>query len=380
MVRFPLQKLLMFHSSQICLRFREMMSNRARRTRHDRARRLLRGGLGIAPVPQILKARDDKIRRIVERRHPRHEGEYHKRYDELQESMYGKHNQIERLTKGYSQTFAAQGLGDDEPMSSDVNPMSNPMNFMKYESPRKALESLPPPVPYNEKLRRKLLDGALWPSVPDQSLSYNARTLRYLPHETDLRPRVRERSEELLYWIARDLKSCPPSIAENIDFTQVIVERVIFSNMYTLCYVVWSVMDSGARFQIEPHVAKLSFWVKELIIRRFRNGYPKLPKVMWVYDDKSMRENMPKADWRAIQKEYQRSKMTLKDRLEHLRKADTVQARLAGTPWFMPYLWAKDYRALRRTQMTSNLDEIEEREKRKVSKFEAAFKKPSYAR
>lgn len=269
-------------------------------------------------------------------------------------------------------TYAMQGLGDLEPLRNSRSFGFSEREALKFDSPKEAMKYVPPPVPFTPLTARKLAEGQLWPLAPDPSEMRGvfARELPYLRHPENMSPSARHFGAKLLYHLRRSLKACPAHLAERIDFAQLILEDVIASRRSKCIYIIWSTVDAGARWEMEPYLLRLHYWVRRLILEKMKSR-PNVPDAIhWVYDGGRLERELPHTLKNEIQNFVGDVNSSLETRVSYLKALDSVQQRMKDVPWFMPYLWNKEEKAQKEKRMRSDVKEYEER--RKDAKAQAA--------
>lgn len=266
--------------------------------------------------------------------------------------------------QGKSSTYAMGGLGDLEPLRSSPAFGLSELHSLKYDSPRDAMKYDPPPIAYTPLAARKLAEGNLWPSAPDpiDMKGVAGKELRFLRHRENMSPSAQHFSDKLAYHLRRSLKACPPHIGERIDFAEFILEEVIASRRSQVVYIVWNTVHPGARFEIEPQLLRLHYWVRRIIMEKMKTR-PSVPReVHWVYagEDRVERE-LPRKLVEEIKNYAGTVVSSLETRVQYLKALDTVQQRLKDVPWFMPYLWHKEEKARHVKQIRADVSEYEAR-------------------
>lgn len=199
-----------------------------------------------------------------------------------------------------------------------------------------------------------------------------------LRHEKNMSPSAIRFSTEVEYYLRRNLRACPAHIGENIDFAQLIIKEAIASRRSHQLYIVWTTVHPGARFEIEPHLLRLNFWVRRIIMRYVKNR-PNIPRIHWVYDSGHLQRELPRDLKEALTAQLSSSSDTLTDRVKYLKQMDTMNVRLKSIPWFMPYLWSKDKKQMMQKQMSSDFQAMEEKRNEKARE-DKQVPKPAFTR
>lgn len=284
---------------------------------------------------------------------------------------YENHRQ---LGEGVNTTYAMQGLGDLEPLRNSRSFGFSEREALKYDSPRDAMKYSPPPVPFTPLAARKLAEGTLWPRAPEphEMRGVTGRELRYLRHRDNMSPSAQHFSDKLAYHLRRCFKACPAHIAEHIDFSQLILQEVIASRRSKCVYIVWKTVDPGARWEMEPHLLRLHYWVRRIILEKMKTR-PNVPQeIHWVYDGDRIERELPHTLRREVQNFVGDVTSSLDTRVQYLKALDTVQQRMKDIPWFMPYLWSKEEKAAKVRQMRSDVEEFDRRRREAKAQQAAA--------
>lgn len=277
----------------------------------------------------------------------------------VEESVYGS-GRLSQSDAAVNRTFSLQGLGDDEPLSSAMNRgLTDLQRFTYVEDVENNVE---PPEPYTPLMRRKLAEGKFWPEAPEQPLG-KVREFHTLRNEETSSPSSNRFTAAIEYYLRRNLRAMPAHIAEKIDFAQLVIDRVYGSRRSTAIYIVWSTVDPMARHAIEPYITQLNGWVIRTILRRIKI-HPNIPKVHWVYTAGKHEEAIPPKLKQELRAASESATETIEERVAYLKAADSLQHRMKGIPWFMPYLWAKDKRAKDDKTMHADLDVVSQRRAR----------------
>lgn len=267
------------------------------------------------------------------------------------------------VSKHVNATYALQGLGDLEPLRNSKSFGFSEREALKFSSPQEAMKYVPPPVPFTPLTARKMAEGNLWPQAPDptEMRGVTAVELRYLRHRDNMSPSAKHFSDKLLYHLRRNLKACPAHLAERIDFAQLILQEVICSRRSKRIYIIWSTVDPGARWELEPHLIRLHYWVRRIVLEKMKTR-PNLPEaVHWVYDGGRIERELPSSLKREIRNVVGDVTASVDTRVQYLKALDSVQQRMKDVPWFMPYLWNKEEKAAKEKQMRSDVEEYQRR-------------------
>jgi hypothetical protein len=308
-------------------------------------------------LKQTKAQRDETIRTILNARriNPANQSAY--RY--VEQRLYSTGSRLDREGVKLNTTYALQGLGDLEPLRNSKNFGFSEKEALKYDSLQEAAKYEEPPVPFTPLAARKLAEGKLWPSAPEPS-GMMSKEVRYLRHQANMSPSARVFSEKIAYHLRRSLKACPAHIAEQIDFAQLMIQEVVASRRSKQVYIVWATVDPAARFALEPQLHRLNHWVQRLIMERIRTR-PNIPQVSWIYDGGRLERELPRDLKQEMEAYVSDNASTLETRVKYLKEMDTVNQRMRGIPWFMPYLWSKEDKAIKTRRMRSDLEEYEQR-------------------
>lgn len=260
-----------------------------------------------------------------------------------------------------------QGLGDDEPIShSSFNSVHFTPQDIAAHGRMGVYDRMEPPAPFNKLLSRRMAEGRMWPSLlgtPDAQIENGAGTgrgaLRFLTHPSNMSPSEQRFSTEVEYWLRRNMRAMTPHIADHFDFAEFVIERVFVSKRCRHLYILWSTVGASARLRIEPLLPQLSPWVIRTIKRRIRNQ-PSIPKIHWVYDNGATPTELPNKLKQQLKAVHAHTATTIDQRVDYLRQLDSVQARLKGVPWFMPYLWGKNNKAEKTAQLQRDYAAVKE--------------------
>lgn len=312
------------------------------------------------PVDQQLKARQDTISSVMQVRRTGFGND--QRRKNLETRIYSRGARLERHNAvDVNRTYGLQGLGDLEPLSNSANFGIQDETFYKYDSKEEVAKYEEPPVPFTPLAARKLAAGTFWPSAPDP-INLASREVSILKHEKNMSPSANEYSTQIEYYLRRDLKACPAHIGENMDFAQLIIKEVLATRRSKKIYIVWTTVHPGARFEIEPHIIKLGSWVQRLILKRIKNR-PNIPRVVWIYDSGALQRELPRDLKNKLESMLAESSSTIEDRVDHLKKMDSLEHKMKSIPWFMPYLWSKDKKMMQRKTVLADAAEVDARKK-----------------
>lgn len=311
----------------------------------------------VLPIKQTQAKRDETIREVLQRRHidPRNHSAYHY----VEQRLFSRGSRLEREGEKVNSTYALQGLGDLEPLRNSRSFGFSEREALKYNSPREAAKYERPPQPYSPLAVRKLAEGKLWPAAPEPS-GMMSREVPFLRHRSNMSPSAQAFSERVAFHLRRSLRACPAHISERLDFAQLIIDEVIASRRSRELYIVWSTVDPGARFEMEPLLHRLNFWVRRMIRERIVSR-PNIPHVTWIYHGDRLERELPRALKEELTSLVGEATSTLDERVRYLKELDTVNQRIKGIPWFMPYLWNKEAKAERTHKMRADLAEYEQR-------------------
>ena len=257
-----------------------------------------------------------------------------------------------------SSFHSIQGKGDDESLSSSLNTLDIQKKMHMYGD--HAWKHGAEPLPYTPLMARKLQAGNLWPSAPEEKV--DVKSLRNLYNDDDMTYRAKNYAFKVEYWLRRDLKAMPGVLGDMFNFEQFILVRVLCSAKRRQMYIVWSTVHPGARFEIEPVLTQLKSWIYRKIKQRIKkNRAPLLPEITWVYEQgESTQIKMPNAMKKEIRETAaELYNVDLQAKVEEIKKMGTTEMRLAKTPWYMPYLWAKDERVKKEGLRKAYLDDLE---------------------
>lgn len=279
------------------------------------------------------------------------------------------------LAKQVNSTYAMQGLGDLEPLRNSRSFGFSEREALKFGSPQEAMKYVPPPIPFTPLTARKLAEGHLWPQAPEpaEMRGVTALELRYLRHRENCSPSSQHFSDKVLYHLRRSFKACPAHFAERIDFAQLILQEVIASRRSKCLYIIWSTIDPAARWEMEPYLLRLHYWVRRLILEKMKSR-PNIPtSIHWVYDGGRIERELPSKLKNDIRHAVGDVTTSLEARVEYLKALDSVQQRMKDVPWFLPYLWSKKEKVEKERQMRSDVEEYQRRRREAMSKTEEAM-------
>lgn len=311
----------------------------------------------VLPLRQTKAQRDHTIQEVLKRKHV-NPGD-HSPHHYVEQRLYSRGSRLDREGLNMNTVYGLQGLGDLEPLRNSRSFGFSEKEALKYDSPEQAAKYVEPPVPFTPLAARKLAEGNLWPAAPEPT-GMMSKEVRFLRHRSNMSPSAQTFSDKVAYHIRRSLKACPPHIGEHIDFAQLIIQEVIASRRSKELYIVWTTVDPGARFEIEPQLHRLNYWVQRLVRERIRTR-PNIPQVAWVYDGNRIERELPRDLKEEIRSLAGEVTSTLDSRVKYLKELDTVNQRMKDIPWFMPYLWSKEEKAEKSHNMRSDLAEFERR-------------------
>ncbi|ESS68954.1 hypothetical protein TCDM_02207 [Trypanosoma cruzi Dm28c] len=313
----------------------------------------------VLPLRQTAEQRRNTILEILRKR--RISSGDHSPYHYVEQRLYSKSSRLDREGVNLNKTYALQGLGDMEPLRNSANFGLSEKDALKYESWRERAKYTSPPLPFTPLAARKLASGAFWPSAPEPT-GMMSKEVRFLRHASNMSPSARAFCERVAYHLRRSLKACPAHIGERIDFAQLVIQEVLGSRRSKEIYIVWSTVDPGARFELEPLLYQLNHWVQRLVISRVKSR-PHIPRVSWIYDGGRLEREMPRELMNEMKNFVGEASTTLETRVKYLKELDTMNQRMKNIPWFMPYLWNKEEKATRRKVMEADLAEVERRQR-----------------
>lgn len=330
--------------------------NKASMKHRTKLRHRFRNPLSL-PLRQTQEQRNHTIREVL--KHKRINPGDHSAFRYVEQRLYSKGSRLDREGLSVNTVYGLQGLGDLEPLRNSRNFGCSEREAMKYDSPQEIAKYEAPPVPFTPLAARKLAEGKLWPAAPEPS-GMTSKEVRFLRHRSNMSPSSQTFSDKVAYHIRRALKACPGHIGERIDFAQLIIQEVIASRRSKELYIVWTTVDPGSRFEMEPHLHRLNNWVQRLVMERIRTR-PNIPHVSWVYDGNRLERELPRTLKEEIKNLAGEVTSSLDSRVQYLKELDTVNQRMKDVPWFMPYLWNKEEKAGRTKQMRKDLEEYEQR-------------------
>lgn len=316
---------------------------------------------GVLPMNQTAKMRQDTVNEVLSKRMISSKLQGTSRFRKAESKIFSQQARMEKQGMQANKTFALQGLGDLEPLSSSANFGLSEATLLKYESKEKLMRYEAPPAPYTALASRKLAEGKLWPSAPEPS-NLTSTEVQMLRHEKNLSPSAKTFSTHVEYYLRRNLKACPAHISERIDFAELIIKECIASRRSKCLYIVWSTVHPGSRFEIEPHLLKLDYWVRRLIMRYIKNR-PNIPSIKWIYDTGALQRELPRDLRDKLEAQFKDQSQTLEERVKYLKSLDSLNVRMKDIPWFMPYLWVKDKKMQEKKQIMSDFTEVEKRKK-----------------
>lgn len=311
----------------------------------------------VLPIQQTKAQRDATIREVMQRK--RINPGSHSAYRYVEQRLYSKGSRLDREGLNLNTAYALQGLGDLEPLRNSRGFGFSEKEALKFDSREEAAKYVPPPIPYTPLAARKLAEGKMWPAAPEPT-GMMSKEPRFLRHRSNMSPSAQTFSDKVAYHLRRSLKACPPHIGEHIDFAQLIIQEVIASRRSKELYIVWSTVDPGARFEVEPQLHRLNYWVQRLVRERVKTR-PNIPHVSWIYDGDRLERELPRDLKEEIASLAGEITSSLDSRVKYLKELDTVNQRMKDVPWFMPYLWSKEEKAERTHRMRSDLEEYERR-------------------
>ncbi|KEG15510.1 hypothetical protein DQ04_00051050 [Trypanosoma grayi] len=311
----------------------------------------------VVPIRQTAQQRHNTILSVLQKRQINPGS--HSAYHYVEQRLYSKSSRLEREGVNLNKTYALQGLGDTEPLRNSANFGVSEKDALKYESWEERAKYAPPPISYTPLAARKLAAGALWPPAPEPT-GMMSKEVRYLRHQSNMSPSARAFCERVAYHLRRSLKACPAHIGERIDFAQLIIQEVVGSRRSKEIYIVWSTVDPGARFEMEPLLHQLNHWVQRLVIQRVKSR-PHIPHVTWIYDGGRLERELPRDVKNELESLVGEANTTLETRVKYLKELDTMNQRMKNIPWFMPYLWNKEEKAAKQKAMVADLAEVERR-------------------
>jgi hypothetical protein len=330
--------------------------------------RLRRRKENVIPLKQAARHQIDSVNELM--KYKGHGDNSGSRFRNLREKLYFTEARLEREGVKVNKTFALQGLGDLEPLTGSANFGLSEKDGLLNPTLRQKAKYAKAPIPYTQLAARKLASAKFWPAAPPVTrvMSKEVQSLRT---KENMSPSAQKFCRQLEFFIRRNIRACPAHIAERIDFSELIIQEVVGSNRSAIVYIVWSTVNPGARFEIEPLLTQLDHWVKRTVRLRIQTR-PNIPRVVWIYDGGRLQRELPKKLTQEMTELFAEAQSTMKERVEYLKSMDKVENRMAGIPWYMPYLWKKEGLLRRNTAMKQDLEEVERRAK------EAGNQKPSF--
>jgi hypothetical protein len=253
-------------------------------------------------------------------------------------------------------------------MSGDANSLSHAANFGVSPSDVAAhgvtqlADRVTPPESYTPLMARKLTEGRLWPGAGIETTLPNVIEVPHLEPWDNLTPSEKAFSTQLEYLVRRNLNAAPAQLIEQMDMSEFILDRIAVWRRSHTAWFVWTTVSPEMRAKIEPYVVQLGPWLKRQIHRMPRKYHYMMPQFKFVYRPAdAMPERISRATVKELESIHQRVNTSIDERVERLRAHDTVDARLRGVPWFMPYLWAKDKKLKVAKQSYEDLKVLEDR-------------------
>jgi hypothetical protein len=353
----------MFRGARLCLA--NPMAAKLRRSsrlekRHQR---------GSAPIPleQSKKSFNDYI---VRRAGPNPDAQRR-----LKGMMLSSNKNL-RAADYSNRRMAMQTAGDANELAHDANFGVSPMDVLAHG--HDVSEYVAPPASYTPLMARKMAEGRLWPTSNTPDFDRRVSEKEYVKHWENLMPSERIYSDEIEYWVRRNLRAAPAHLVEAIDLTELMIDRIIPDRRSRRLIVVWSSVTPELRYKMEPHVAELGPWIIRQVKERMRQRRYFIPHfVSFVYNTGHLKENLPKQLVKELSAVHMQMNATLSDRVAKLKAMDTVDARLKGVPWFMPYLWKKDQVVRNTKQSYQDLRTLEDRKTGKDSSAPQEWGKPN---
>ena len=311
------------------------------------------------PVKQVARQRHETISDVMKYRSFGDESS--RKFRTISEKMYFREARLEREGIKFNKTFALQGLGDLEPLRGSANFGFSEADGLLHTTQAQKAKNAKLPIPYTPLAARKLASAKYWPTAPPMTRVFS-KEVRNLRNHEDMSPSAQKFCRQVEFFIRRNIRSCPAHIAERIDFSELIIQEVLGSNRSKEIYIVWSTVNPGARFEIEPLLAQLDHWVRRTIRLRIQTR-PNIPRVSWVYDGGRLQREIPQKVKREMTELFGEAQSSTEERVEYLKSMDKIENKMAGIPWYMPYLWKKDNLRRRTIAMKSDLQEVERRAK-----------------
>lgn len=257
-------------------------------------------------------------------------------------------------------TTMVQGAGDAGSLRRNSEFGINPLHRMAHGN--RLEDMVAPPAPLTPLMAQKLRQGRLWPKAAYASDLTKTRTVRDLRPWENLSPSEQRFATQVEYWVRRNIRACPVHIAENMNFADFFIDRIIPGRGCKKLWFVWSTVSPGARAQLEPYVQQLGPWVIATIKRRIK-VHPKIPTVYFVYNNGSLPEALPNKLVHELKDIHRKGTMSMQESVAQLKAMDATEHRMRDVPWFMPYLWSKDKKLQRTRQAHQDLKTLEERKK-----------------
>ena len=341
-----------------------------------RAHRMLskfkHSGQASAPTAQLAQSRMNVVHDYMKRRERNAKGEdkggrgERKAFDKI----YIPSPKIGTDLANHERTLRMQNApipGERAPI--EVHNRQDPVDAMKYSDDLDRMQHAPPPEVYSDLMRRKVMAGQNWPAVP-VGFEMQSKSVAEKEHESNMSPSALKTSTKVLYLLRKNIKACPSYLREQMDFAELMLCDVRASRRSTTVYIFWGTVTPAARYELEPILPKLNQWIKSVLIyaRKEAGGkwsFPTVPNIMWVYDNGAMNETLPKALTRQLKNTMTHLNTSTDDRIKYLSKMDSLSARMKGVPWFMPYLWNKDNKALKQASYVRDASEVEKRKNKR---------------
>lgn len=326
------------------------------------------------PGQQMTRAQEQHVQRIADKMRITESESYLRNYSQTQmmrsvDSRFGesaddswiKKGTLDAMKKGH-ELKQLQGLGDDQPLATDPDLGISPLDIAAHGR-KGAFERIEPPVPYTKRLSRRMAEGKLWPTIhgtEDQAL----KEPNELKHPENMSPSEQKFAAEVEYWLRRNLRAMPAHIGDQVDFAEFVVERCYVSRRCKELTIVWSTVSGAARLKIEPVLLHLNPWVIRTIKRRIKN-VPNIPRVSWVYDSGAIPTQIPNKLKHQLKVVLTNHSATIEQRVDYLKQLDSMEHRIKGIPWFMPYLWSKEQKVTQSNQMRRDFVAMKEQQKHK---------------
>lgn len=253
-------------------------------------------------------------------------------------------------------------------MSGDANSLSRDANFgvSATDVAAHGANLLPhrvtPPESYSPLMARKLTEGRLWPIAPMESTMPNVVEVPNLEPYENLSPSEQRYSTQLEYLVRRNLNGAPAHLIEHIDMSEFVLDRIAVWRRNSTAWFVWTTVSPEARGKIEPYIVQLGPWLKRQVHKMPKRFQYLMPTFRFVYrPSDAMPERLPRSTVKELENVHARVHTSIEERVEKLKSHDTIDARLRGVPWFMPYLWAKDKKLRVAKQSYEDLKTLDER-------------------